>query len=197
MKQFVLGVTGASGVAYARRLAQCLSEIDLHLHLILSPAARRVMADELDLREFTVQSILGRAADNVSLHTHQNIGAPIASGSFITAGMAVCPCSGNTLAAIAAGLGDNLIARAAAVTLKEGRRLVLVPREAPLSQIEIENMLTLSRAGAVICPACPGFYHKPESVEDLIDFVAARVLDLFQLPHSIGKRWDGGARTPE
>lgn len=193
MKQFVLGVTGASGAGYARRLAQALARPDLHLHLVVSPAGRRVMTDELGLREFTVESILGSGADNITIHPHQDIGASIASGSFVTAGMAICPCSGNTLSAIAAGLADNLITRAAAVTLKEGRKLVLVPRETPLGQIEIKNMLRLSRAGAVICPASPGFYAKPTSIDDLIDFVAARVLDLFELPHTLGSRWTGEA----
>lgn len=185
-----MGVTGASGGPYARRLAQCLIEHDLRLHLVVSPTARRIIADELGLPEFTLKGLLGRPVDKVTLHPHDDVGASIASGSFLTVGMVVCPCSSHTLAAIANGLGDNLITRAAMVTLKENRRLVLVPRETPLSQVEIENMLRLSRAGAIICPACPGFYMRPESVDDLIDFVVGRVLDLFELSHTLGTRWD-------
>ncbi len=196
MKQIILGVTGASGAPYARRLAQCLAEQSLQLHLVVSPAAREVMADELGLRRVTVESLLERDAPNVTLYPHRNIGARIASGSFLTAGMVICPCSSHTLAAVAGGLGDNLISRAAMVTLKESRRLIVVPREMPLSAIELENMLKLSRAGAIICPASPGFYMRPASVGELVDFVVGRVLDLLGLAHSLRTRWEpesGGA----
>lgn len=195
MKPLVMGVTGASGALYACRLAQCLVEQDLHLHLIVSPPARRIMAAEISLSEFSLEAFLGRRSANVTLYSYHDIGAVIASGSFLTAGMIVCPCSSHSLAAIANGLGDNLITRAAMVTLKEARRLVLVPRETPLSQIEIENMLTLSRAGAIICPACPGFYTNPQSIDELIDFVVGRVLDLFELPHNLNTRWDPAGET--
>jgi 4-hydroxy-3-polyprenylbenzoate decarboxylase len=197
VKPIVVGITGASGAAYARRLAQCLAGYDRPLHLIISPAARQILADELGLREVSPETLLGGPADNVIFQAHDDVGAPIASGSFLTAGMVICPCSGRTLAAIASGLGDNLITRAALVTLKEARRLILVPRETPLSAIEIENMLKLSRAGAIICPACPGFYTKPGTIDDLVDFVVARVLDLLELPHTLGSRWDpaGSARS--
>ena len=189
MRPLVMGVTGASGAPYARRLAQCLADQDLQLHLIVSPPAQRIMASELGLAEFALETFLGRPAENVTVHPSHDVGASIASGSFLTAGMVICPCSSHSLAAIANGLGDNLITRAAMVTLKEGRRLVLVPREMPLSGIQIENMLALSRAGAIICPACPGFYTRPTSVDDLIDFVVGRVLDLFELPHNLDTRW--------
>ena len=160
------------------------------VHLVVSAPARRVLADELGLRTFSLEALLGHAPPNVTLHNPNDIGAAIASGSYLTAGMVICPCSAHSLAAIASGLGDNLITRAAMVTLKECRRLVLVPRETPLSPIELENMLRLSRAGAVICPACPGFYMKPTSVEDLVDFVVGRVLDLLGIPHTLGRRWN-------
>ena len=189
MRPLVMGVTGASGAPYARRLAQCLADQDLQLHLIVSPPAQRIMASELGLAEFALETFLGRARENVTVHPSHDVGASIASGSFLTAGMVICPCSSHSLAAIANGLGDNLITRAAMVTLKEGHRLVLVPREMPLSGIQIENMLALSRAGAIICPACPGFYTRPTSVDDLIDFVVGRVLDLFELPHNLDTRW--------
>jgi 4-hydroxy-3-polyprenylbenzoate decarboxylase len=187
-----MGVTGASGAPYARRLAQCLVQHDLHLHLVVSSPARQVMADELGLREFSLEALLGRVADNVTLHSHHDVGASIASGSFLTDGMVICPCSSRSLAAIANGLGDNLITRAAMVTLKEARRLILVPRETPLNQIDIRNMLALSQAGAIICPACPGFYMKPKTIEDLISFVVGRVLDLLGLPHTLTMGWDAG-----
>lgn len=190
MKHVVLGMTGASGAPYARRLAQLLVRQDLRLHLVISPPARQVFADELGLRKLDVESLLGQPADNVTLYGHRDIGARIASGSFLTDGMVICPCSAHTLAAVAGGLADNLITRAAMVTLKEARKLIVVPREMPLSAIEIENMLRVSRAGGIVCPASPGFYHRPRRIEDLLDFVAGRVLDLLGLPHELGVRWD-------
>ena len=190
MTQLVMGISGASGAAYARRLAQCLVEYDVRLHLVATPAARQVMVDELGLREFSVEALLGGPVGNVALHHPDDLRARIASGSFLTAGMVVCPCSSRSLGAIAHGLGDNLLTRAALVTLKEARRLILVPREMPLSQIDLANMLRLSRAGAIICPASPGFYTNPKTIGDLIDFVVGRVLDLFGLPHKLGTRWD-------
>jgi 4-hydroxy-3-polyprenylbenzoate decarboxylase len=188
-------VTGASGAAYARRLAQCLVDRDVTLHLIVSPPARRIMAAELGLEEFSLETFLGKPSDGVTLHAHDDVGAAIASGSCLTAGMVICPCSSHSLGAIAAGLGDNLITRAAMVTLKEHRRLILVPREMPLSPIEIENLLTLSRAGAIICPACPGFYTKPTTIDDLVDFVVSRVLDLLGLAHDLDTRWNPRGQT--
>jgi 4-hydroxy-3-polyprenylbenzoate decarboxylase len=196
VKQIVLAITGASGAPYARRLLQCLVNYDLHVHLVISPPGREVIADELDLRRVTVESLIGRPAENVTLYNHRNIGARIASGSFLTHAMVVCPCSSHTLAAIATGLGDNLVTRAAMVTLKEGRRLILVPRETPLSPVEIENMLKLSRAGVTICPASPGFYMRPTRIEDLVDFVVGRVLDLLGLPHDLKTRWNPDQHPP-
>ncbi len=189
MTHLVLGISGASGAPYARRLAQCLVRADLHLHLVVSPPAKRVMAHELELREFSVEGLLGAPAAHVTLHAYRDVGARIASGSFRTAGMVICPCSSHSLAAIAGGLGDNLLTRAALVTLKEARRLIVVPREMPLGTIELENMLRLSRAGAIVCPACPGFYHRPASAAELVDFVVARVLDLLDVPHDLNVRW--------
>jgi len=197
MRQIVMGISGASGVIYARRLAQCLVSGDVHLHLCASPAAQRVAADELGVRGLTIESLIGRDVANATMYGHRDIGARIASGSFRTDGMVICPCSSHSLAAVAGGLGDNLITRAAMVTLKESRKLVLVPREMPLSAIELENMLRLSRGGAVICQACPGFYMRPQSVDDLVDFVVGRVLDLLDVPHDLNTRWDPGAAAPE
>lgn len=190
MKHIVVGMTGASGAPYGRRLVQCLAGCDARIHLVISPPAREVMADEIDMKRVTVEALVGRHADNVTLYSYRNVGARIASGSFLTHAMVICPCSSHTLAAVASGLGDNLITRAAMVTLKESRKLILVPREMPLSQIEIENMLRISRAGGIICPACPGFYMNPKSVDDIVDFVVGRVLDLLGLPHDLRTRWN-------
>jgi len=194
MRQIILAVTGASGAPYAQRLAQRLVEQDLHLHLVVSPHGRELLASELGIRKLTVESMVGRPAENVTLYSYRDVGARIASGSFLTHGMVICPASSNTLAAVAAGLGDNLITRAAMVTLKEARRLILVPRETPLSAIELENMLRLSRAGAIVCPASPGFYMHPHTIDDLLDFVVGRVLDLLGLPHDLHTRWSPSER---
>lgn len=190
MKQVILGITGASGAPYAQRLAQCLAQQDLHLHVCATPPARAVIADELGIHKLTVETLLGESNERVTLYSHREIGARIASGSFVMHGMVICPCSAHSLAAVAAGLADNLVTRAAMVTLKESRRLILVPREMPLSTIELQNMLRLSQAGAIICPACPGFYAKPTAVSDLVDFVVGRVLDLLGLEHGLSTRWD-------
>jgi len=190
MKPIVMAITGASGAVYARRLAQALVAADAHVHLVVSPHGQRVLADELDLRTPDPAALLGAPTPAVTLHPYRDIGAVIASGSFATAGMVICPCSSNTLAAVATGLADNLITRAALVTLKEARRLVVVPREMPLGQIELANMLRLSQAGGVVCPACPGFYLRPTSIAALVDFVVGRVLDLLGLPHALDTRWD-------
>lgn len=190
MTQLVMAITGASGAPYARRLLTCLVERDIHVHLVISAPGARVLVDELRLPRVDVESLLGRASDRVTLYPPRDIGARIASGSFLTDGMVICPCSSHSLAAVANGLGDNLVTRAAMVTLKEHRRLILVPREMPLSQIEIANMLRLSQAGAIIAPACPGFYMQPTAVDDLIDFVVGRVLDLLALPHDLRTRWN-------
>ncbi len=192
MKQLVLALSGASGAIYGIELARQLVRHDLHLHMVVSPAAQRVMHDELDIRKASAETLLGGPHERVSFHGHRDIGARIASGSFLTDGMVICPCSSHTVAAIAAGLGDNLITRAAMVTLKERRDLILVPREMPLSTLELEAMTKLSRNGVVICPACPGFYMRPQRVEDLVNFVVGRILDLLKLPHDLHVRWDPG-----
>jgi len=189
MKQIVMAITGASGSVYARRLVQELVSADVHLHLVISAAGQRVLREELGLRSAGLEMLAGRSVENATVYPYRDIGARIASGSFPTDGMVVCPCSSNTLAAVASGLADNLIWRAASVTLKEARRLVLVTREMPLSQIEIANMLRVSQAGGIICPASPGFYMRPGAVDDLVNFVVGRVLDLLGVPHGLKTRW--------
>ncbi len=189
-RQMVVAVTGASGGPYALRLIDCLDRAGVAVHLVVSPQGRRLLAEECDVHQLDVETLLGRPAERVTLYDYRDVGCRLASGSFLTDGMVVCPCSSNTLGAVASGVGDNLVVRAAHVTLKEARRLVLVHREMPLSGIDLENMLRLQRAGAIICPAVPGFYLHPQTVADLVDFVVGRVLDLLQVPHELHVRWD-------
>jgi 4-hydroxy-3-polyprenylbenzoate decarboxylase len=197
VKQIVLAVTGASGAAYARQLARQIVAGGAYLHLVASPYGRRVLADELGLRKLTPAALLGDESPAAKLYSYRDLAAQIASGSFRTDGMVICPCSSNTLAAVASGLAGNLITRAALVTLKEARRLILVTREMPLSQIEIANMLRVSQAGGIICPASPGFYLHPTTIDELVDFVVGRVLDLLGLPHELKTRWDPQAAPPD
>lgn len=188
-KQIVIGITGASGAIYAQRLIQLLIDAGARVHLIVTPNGRRLLHDELEIDDATDEALLGRATDRLVLHPYRDVGSVLGSGSFHTDGMIVCPCSGNTLASIAAGMAGNLLDRAAAVTLKERRRLVLVPREMPLSRLEIQNCLRLDEAGAVVCPASPGFYMRPTEISDLVDFVVGKLLDLVGVNHRLGTRW--------
>lgn len=190
-KRIVVAVTGASGAAYARRLLECLAAAKVDVHMVISPYGRRLIADELNIAEPRPEDLVGPAlADAITIHSYRDVGDLLASGSFITDGMVICPCSSNTLGEVAAGLGSNLISRAAAVHLKEARRLILVPREMPISQIEIRNMLRVSEAGGIICPASPGLYMSPSRVEDLVDFVAGKLCDLLDVPHKLNTRWN-------
>jgi 4-hydroxy-3-polyprenylbenzoate decarboxylase len=189
--QIVVAITGASGAAYAKRLVEQLIVSDCHVHLIVSPHGRQLLTDELGTRSVTHETFAGATEENLTLYSFHDVGCRLASGSFLTHGMVICPCSSNTLASVAAGMGDNLIARAAHVALKESRRLILVHREMPISGVDIENYGRLNRAGAIICPAAPGFYLLPESVQDLVDFVVAKVLDLLGVEHDLIPRWTG------
>ncbi|NOX58188.1 MAG: UbiX family flavin prenyltransferase [Planctomycetes bacterium] len=188
-KRIVVGVSGASGAPYARRLVSCLIEANVEVHLAVTPNGRRLFHDELDLSEINSQSLLGFDAPQLIMHAHQDVGSSIASGSMHTDGMIICPCSSHTLGSIASGLGGNVLTRAAQVTLKERRRLVVVLREMPMGQLDLENALRLSQAGAVICPASPGFYMLPETVGDVVDFVVGKLLDLINVPHCLHTRW--------
>ena len=189
-KRIVVGITGASGAAYARRLIECLCDAETDVHLIVTPHGKRLLHDELGIATVSALSLLGRDCDRLIIHPHRDIGSSVASGSFHTDGMIICPCSSNRLASIAAGLADNLLDRAAAVTLKETRRLVLVLREMPMGRIDLNNALRLNEAGAVICPAAPGFYMQPKTIADLVDFVVGKVLDLVRVPHTLNTRWE-------
>jgi 4-hydroxy-3-polyprenylbenzoate decarboxylase len=192
----VVGITGASGAAYAVRLLEVLLEAGREVHLAISPSGQAVIETELDLAvdldRFDVAALLRRpppAGGVLHYHHYKNLMAPIASGSFLTAAMVICPCSGSTLSAIAHSMGENLIHRAAEVHLKERRKLVVVPRETPLSLPQLKNMQAIHEAGAVVLPAAPGFYHGAATVADLVDFVVARICDQLGVPNALIRRW--------
>lgn len=196
-----LALTGASGLPYGLRLLECLLGAGLRVQLLYSQAAQIVARQELGLElpsrpAETRELLLARYPNlpgTLEVYDRKEWFAPVASGSNPPDAMVICPCSMGTLAAVAQGLADKLIERAADVVLKEGRKLVLVPRETPFSAIHLENMLRLNRAGAVILPPSPGFYHHPQRVEDLVDFVVARILDQLAVPHQLMARWGSSA----
>lgn len=195
--RLVIAITGASGALYAHRLVQLVVAAGIETHLVVSPLGQRLLHDELGLEGLTPSGLASLAGleedsdkpDNLILHNFRDVGATIASGSFQHDGMIVIPCSSNSLGAIASGVGQNLVHRAAHVTLKERRKLVLIHREMPLSLIDIRNMEKVTEAGAIVCPAQPGFYMLPETISDLVDFVVGRVLDLVHVEHDLNIRW--------
>ena len=186
----VIGITGASGAVYARRMMELLAEADVEMHLTVSALGRRLLFDELGMKRVDPDQLTGGRGRLVTVYNDNDVGAAIASGSFLHDGMVIVPCSSHTLGSIAAGITDNLVKRAAAVTLKERRRLILAYRESPASHIDICNMQRLSEAGAIIAPLSPGFYLQPKSMDDLVDFMAARILDLLRVPHELDMRWE-------
>ncbi|MHB1420720.1 MAG: UbiX family flavin prenyltransferase [Bacillota bacterium] len=201
MSTFVVGITGASGAPYARRLLEVLKTGGHHLMLTISEAGRRVLAEEtgcfLDGNVGSdgdkIRQFLGYGPQEPGLDYYdiRDVGAAMASGSIRTDGMIIIPCSMATVSAVAAGASRNLLERAADVTIKEGRRLIVVPRETPLSRIHLRNLLTLAEAGVSVVPAMPAFYNDPRSVEDIVDFLVGKVLDLLGLDHSLYRRWEG------
>jgi len=192
-----LALSGASGMAYGLRLLECLIQAELQVYLLVSQAAHIVAKQELGVTlparasDLEKQLSAGMAARDGQLRVfgREDWNAPVASGSNPADAMVVCPCSMGTLAAIAHGLSDNLIERAADVMLKENRKLILVPRETPFSTLHLENMLALSRMNTVILPANPGFYHRPQSIEGVVDFIVARILDQLGIGHTLMARW--------
>lgn len=185
-RRLIVAISGASGAVYGVRLLQRLRETPgIETHLVVSDAGWHNLQHELAMKRSAVKAL----ADQ--LHDVRDIGATLASGSFQCSGMVVAPCSMRTLAAVAHGLADNLITRAADVMLKERRRLLLMVRESPLSLVHLRNMVSVTEAGAIICPPLPAFYLRPQSVDDIVDQSVARVLDLLDIPHALATRWGG------
>jgi 4-hydroxy-3-polyprenylbenzoate decarboxylase len=194
----VVGITGATGAPYAVKLLRALTTAHRQVSLIVSKYGMRLLATEAGIESMdALRDAVGidAWASYVEVFSNDDRGAAPASGSSRTAGMIVCPCSMGTLSAIAVGASRSLIERAADVTLKEHRKLVLVPRETPLSAIHLGNMLRLTRAGAVVMPAAPGFYHRPKEISDLVDFMVARMLDQLGVEQNLVSRWKGEAQS--
>lgn len=183
--EVVVGISGASGVGYGIRLLQVLQ--GSVIHLILTESARKIIKVETDFSPEDVEDL----ADYV--YAEDDFTAPIASGSYRFDAMVIIPCSMKTLAGVACGLSDNLIGRSAEICLKDRRRLVIVPRETPLSLIQLKNMVSVTEAGAIVLPACPAFYSRPQGLEDLIDVLVGRVLDLIGVENNLYPRWKGNA----
>jgi 4-hydroxy-3-polyprenylbenzoate decarboxylase len=204
-ERIFVGVTGASGHAYATLLVQALVEAGLGVDLSLTPAGALVMRHELGIDpgedgrrlEEHLDVWLGeQTAARVRAWPYDAVDAPAASGSALRVGTVLCPCSMGTLSRVSLGFSSNLVERAADVALKEGRRLIVVPRESPFSEVHLENMLRLARMGAVVLPAAPGFYHQPGSIADLVEHVVGKILDRLGLRHSLGARWQGIEEPP-
>jgi 4-hydroxy-3-polyprenylbenzoate decarboxylase len=189
-KRLIVGITGASGIIYGVRLLERLRESEIETHLVMSQWAARTLVHETP---YTVQQVQDLADERYAIG---DVGSAIASGSFVTMGMIIAPCSMRTLGAIAHGVGDNLIHRAADVVLKERRRLVLAVRESPLSEIHLQNMLALARMGVSICPPTPAFYTHPSSIDELVSYSVVRLLDQFGIHLAAEDRWDGEMRKP-
>lgn len=185
-KRLILGITGASGASYGVRLLQVLSEMpNIETHLVVSDSGLLNLKQELDMNLIQLEALV-----DVTHHIN-NVGASIASGSFQSDGMVVAPCSMRTLAAVAHGLSDNLITRAADVMLKERRRLILMVRETPFNLAHLRNMTSVTEMGGIIYPPLPCFYHRPQTIADIIDHTVSRVIDLLGIPHAMAPRWDG------
>ncbi len=203
-RRFVVGVSGASGAAYALRLVQELLLVHGHeVHLVVTEYGRRLLAEEAGIKTIEFETVLPPAVlddplvndirRRLYIHPNKDVGAVIASGSFLHDGMVVVPCSSASLGAIATGAGSNLLTRAAMVTLKERRRLIICHRETPLSLIDIENYRTLTLAGAIVCPTNPGFYLLPKSIDEIVDFMVGKILDLLGVDHRLKTRWEDKA----
>ena len=197
-KRFVVGITGASGAAYALRTLTQILQTGAEVHLVATEYGQRLLHEEAGVKKIDPQSLVpelikadGSYAYKLICHPNKDVGALIASGSFLHDGMVIIPCSSTSMGAIASGSGSNLLTRAAMVTLKERRKLIVCHRESPLNLIDIENMRTLTLAGATICPTNPGFYLKPLTVGDIVDFTVGKILDLLGVDHTLATRWEG------
>ena len=192
MGEIVVAITGASGAAYGQRLVEVLAQDNRTVRLVVTDAGRLTLAHECNTTPEDIASGAGASGGGeVILEDNADIAARSASGSSEIDAVVICPCSGTTLGKLAAGIGDNLATRSAIVAMKERRKLILVPRETPYATVHLENMAKLSSWDTVILPASPGFYNHPESIEDLVDFVVARILDHLKIKHSLGQRWTG------
>src|SRR3954466_9314763 len=186
----VTAIAGASGALCAQRFIHGLAAAGVKIHLVISPYGRRLLHDELGMESPDLEALAGTAKHGITLYNYNDVGARLASGSFLHDGMVIVPCSSNTLAEVAHGLGDNLISRAAAVTIKERRRLILAHREMPLSPIDVNNYKILTDAGVIVAPCNPGLYLNPTTVGEVVDFVAGKLLDLIGVPHAMPTRWE-------
>jgi flavin prenyltransferase len=181
--RLVIGMTGSSGIVYGIRMLEVLKRCNIDVHLVMTEWAKKCLALETDFDLNYVKSLAGSYSED------SNMAASVSSGTYKTDGMIIIPCSMKTLSSIANGYEETLVARAAGVTIKESRKLIIVPRETPLTGIHLENMLKLARIGVVILPAMPGFYNKPKNVDDLINHVVGKCLDQFDIEHNLFKRW--------
>lgn len=189
MKRLIVGMTGATGAIFGVRLLEALQNTDIETHLVLSKWAMQTIEHETNLSVSQVKALA------TVTHTEGNMGALVSSGSFLTEGMVIAPCSMRSLAAIAHGTGDNLVHRAADVILKERRRLLLIAREMPFSDVHLENMLKLSRMGVTIMPPVPAFYNHPKGIDDIVNHIVVRTLDQFDIHVDIAPRWNGHMHT--
>lgn len=191
MARFVVGVAGASGVIIAYRLVRFLAEQGHEIELVFTPSGLYTSSIEMDKELSTPQKWSQKCPGKINIHAHGDNGATICSGSYPVDAMLIVPCSMSTVAALAVGLSDNCLRRAADVTLKERRPLILVPRETPLSEIHLENMLRLAKRGVTILPPVPGWYTLPQTVEEVENFIVGKIVDQLHLPHTLYKRWEG------
>ena len=187
--KLTIAITGASGVIYGKRLLEELQYKKVETHLVISQAAKKIIKLELETSEKTLEKLANHVYEN------DDWSSPIVSGSFIMDGMVIVPCSMKTLAGIASGFTENVILRAADVALKEQRKLILVPRETPLNIIHLRNMLDLAKQGVIIVPSMPAYYHKPKNIDDLVDFVVGRILDVLGIEHDLYQRWQDIQKT--
>ncbi|MDE0888523.1 MAG: UbiX family flavin prenyltransferase [Phycisphaerales bacterium] len=189
-RRIIVGITGASGACYAVRVIELLAACGIETHIACSSLGRRLLAEEMGITQLDPDALSGGLGERLVIHPGNDVGAACASGSFKHDGMIVVPASSNTLAKIAYGISDNLVQRAAQVTLKERRPLVIAHRESPIGMAEIEAMRKATQAGAIVAPLSPGFYLEPNSIQDLVDFMAGRLLDLVGVDHGLQIRWD-------
>ncbi len=190
-KTIVVGVTGASGAPYLVRLLRILAEANVNIHLTVSSLGKRLLLEELGITKTSAESLgIPEYEHMFTIHNNNDLGATIASGTFLHDGMVVLPCSSNTVGAIASGITNTLVQRAASVSLKEKRGLIIAHRESPLSLVDLRNLCALAEAGATITPLSPGFYMKPESLGDIVDFMVGKIVDLLGIEHSLPVRWN-------